>query len=95
MNRIKELREDKDLLQSDICKVLNVSQQQYSRYEQETSLMSYDQLIALADFYHVSIDYILYNTDKREPYPKSMVTNREDSKRNRILYDWKEEVKNR
>ena len=71
MNRIKELREDKDLLQKDIAKVLNISQQQYSRYESEISQMSYEQLIILSDFYHISIDYILYNTDERKPYPKS------------------------
>ena len=33
MNRIREMREDKDLLQKDIAKILNISQQQYSRYE--------------------------------------------------------------
>lgn len=73
MNRIKELREDNDKLQKDICKVLNVSQQQYSRYEAELSQMTYEQLTILADFYKTSIDYILYNTDERKPYPKSIL----------------------
>ena len=73
MNRLKEIREDKDLLQKDIAKVLNVSQQQYSRYEMGTCQMSYEQLITLSDYYKVSIDYLLYNTDIRNPYPKSMI----------------------
>lgn len=59
MNRIKELREDNDLLQKDITKILNISQQQYSRYESGISQMSYEQLIKLANYYRVSIDYIL------------------------------------
>ena len=73
MNRIRELREDNDYLQRDIARVLNVSQQQYSRYETGVNEMTYDQLIELAKFYEVSIDYILYNTDDRKPYPKSII----------------------
>ncbi len=73
MNRIKELREDKDLLQKDIAKILNISQQQYSRYETETNQMTYEQLITLATYYIVSIDYLLHNTDIRKPYPKSIM----------------------
>ena len=73
MDRIRELREDNDLYQKDICKILNVSQQQYSRYELGENQMTYEQLILLADYYKVSIDYILYNTDIRKPYPKSIL----------------------
>ncbi len=73
MNRFREIREDKDLLQKDIAKVINVSQQQYSRYEMESCEMSYGQLIILSDYYKVSIDYLLYNTDERKPYPKSII----------------------
>ncbi len=73
MNRFREIREDKDLLQKDIAKVISVSQQQYSRYEMETCEMSYGQLIILSDYYKVSIDYLLYNTDERKPYPKSII----------------------
>lgn len=91
MNRFKELREDKDLLQIDISRILNVSQQQYSRYESEESIMSYEQLIDLANFYEVSIDYLLYRTDVRKPYPKSLVETNDkskDEKNNRISYKW-------
>lgn len=73
MNRIKELREDHDLKQKDVAKVLNISQQQYARYELEISEMSYVQLIKLAEYYNTSIDYLLYITDERKPYPKSIV----------------------
>lgn len=73
MNRIKELREDNDMKQKDLCKILNISQQQYSRYENEVSEMTYEQLKILSGFYKVSIDYILYNTDNRNVYPKSIM----------------------
>lgn len=73
MNRIRELREDRDIRQREICKILNISQQQYSHYESGLSQMTYEQLIKLSDFYEISIDYILYNTDSRERYPKSYI----------------------
>ncbi len=74
MNRIKELREDNDLTQVEVSKILSISQQQYSRYESGISEMTYQQLITLANFYKVSIDYLLYCTDERKPYPKSAVS---------------------
>ena len=75
MNRLRELREDKDLYQKDIAQLLNVSQQQYSRCETEENQLSYDGLIKLADFYNTSIDYLLYQTDMRKPYPRSIMKN--------------------
>ena len=72
MNRIREMREDKDLLQKDLAQVLNISQQQYSRYENGENELSYDGLIKLAKFYKTSIDYILYLTDERTAYPESV-----------------------
>ena len=76
MNRIKELREDNDLKQKDVAKILNISQQQYARYELEENEMAYGQLIKLAEYYNKSIDYILYVTDERKPYPKSIIDNK-------------------
>ncbi len=76
MNRIKELREDHDFKQKDVAKILNISQQQYARYELEENKMAYGQLIKLADYYNTSIDYILYVTDERKPYPKSILNNK-------------------
>ena len=70
MIRLKDLREDNDLFQKDIAKVLNVSQQQYSRCETEENQLSYDVLIKLALFYKTSVDYILGLTNVKEPYPR-------------------------
>lgn len=70
MIRLRDLREDKDLYQKDIAKVLNVTQQQYCRCENEENQLSYDGLIKLANFYNTSIDYILGLTNIKEPYPR-------------------------
>ncbi len=73
MNRLRELRENKDLYQKDIAKVLNMSQTGYSQYETETNDIPTDILKKLADYYNTSIDYLLYCTDERKPYPKSII----------------------
>ena len=73
MNRIKELREDNDLLQKDIAKKLGITQRNYSYFETGKTLLTEDILKKLADFYNVSIDYLLYLTDVRTKYPKSIV----------------------
>ncbi len=76
MNRLKELREDKDLFQKDIAKYLNMSQTGYSQYETETNDIPTEILKKLADYYNTSIDYILYRTDERKPYKKSIVNDK-------------------
>ena len=76
MNRLRELRENKDLYQKDIARYLNMSQTGYSQYETEINDIPTDILKKLADFYDVSIDYILYRTDDRKPYTKSLITNK-------------------
>ena len=68
--RIRELREDKDLLQKDIAKYLHCSQVAYSRYELGTRDVPTDVLIALAKFHNTSTDYLLGITDQKSPYPK-------------------------
>lgn len=75
MNRLRELREDRDLYQKDIAKILNMSQTGYSQYETETNDIPTDILKRLAKYYNVSIDYLLYMTDERNPYPKSKIIN--------------------
>ena len=75
MNRLKELREDKDLFQKDIAKYLNMSQTGYSQYETETNDIPTEVLRNLADYYDTSIDYILYRTDERKAYSKSIMKN--------------------
>ncbi len=59
MNRLKDLREDKDLKQEDIAKILNISQTNYSKYELEKINIPVDTLKKLAIYYNVSLDYIL------------------------------------
>lgn len=71
--RLKEIREDKDLLQKDVAKILNMSQVQYSRYETGLRLIPLDKLNILADFYNVSLDYLVCRTDERKPYNKSKI----------------------
>ena len=65
---IKELRIDSDLKQQDIAKILNTTQQVYSRYENGNNEMPIRHVITLSQFYNVSTDYILGQTDKRERY---------------------------
>ena len=57
--RIRDLREDADLRQADIAEILHCSQQIYSDYERGKTDIPTDVLIRLADFYHVTTDYIL------------------------------------
>ena len=71
--RIRNLREDKDLYQKDIAKYLKIKQQQYSEYEIGKRLIPINYLSELADYYNVSIDYLLSKTDERKPYPKSKI----------------------
>jgi len=59
MNRIRDLREDRDLSQAEVAKVLKTTQQQYSKIEMGKSDISGEKLKLLAKFYNVSVDYIL------------------------------------
>lgn len=74
MNRLRDLREDKDLYQKDIAKILGMSQTGYSQYETETNDIPTDILKKLAFFYDTNIDYILGITNIKEPYPRSKKT---------------------
>lgn len=62
------MREDKDLLQKDLAKLLNTTQQHYSRIENGDTEITADRVCKLAEFYHTSTDYILGRTDERKPY---------------------------
>ncbi len=64
--RIKELREDNDLTQTQMGIILSCSQRVYSDYERGVLDIPTDILIGLADYYNVSVDYILGRTDKKE-----------------------------
>ena len=65
MNRLKKLREEKGLLQSDIAKILGVSTSAVGFYEAEKRDMSTDILSKLANYFNVSIDYLLGKSDIR------------------------------
>ncbi len=71
IDRLKEIREDKDYKQIDIAKYLKVTQAQYSRYEMGINTISIEKLASLAKFYDTSIDYLVGLTDERKPYPKN------------------------
>lgn len=71
MNRLRDLREDKDMYQKDIAKILNMSQTGYSQYETETNDIPTDILKKLALFYNTSIDYLLGFTNEKKPYPRA------------------------
>ena len=73
MERLRDIREDHDLKQIDLAKLLNVTQQTYSRYESGEISIDKNSLIKLAEFYNTSVDYILGLTDERKPYPKSIL----------------------
>lgn len=66
--RIRDLRQDKDLTQTQIAQRLNMSQTGYSKYETGENDIPTSVLIALADFYHTSVDYLLGRTDNPIPY---------------------------
>lgn len=69
--RIRDMREDKDLLQKDIAEYIQCTQVSYSYYEIGNRDIPTDVLIKLADYYHTSIDYLLGQTDEKKPYPKA------------------------
>lgn len=59
---LRSIREDKDIRQKDIAKVLNVSQNTYSQYENGVIALTAEVLLKLASYYDVSIDYLLDRT---------------------------------
>ena len=67
---IRNLRIDNNYTQQQIADYLNIKQNTYSQYE--TGALNYpvDVLMKLADFYGVSVDYLLGRTDMKKPYPK-------------------------
>ena len=61
--RIRNLREDKDLTQTQMGKILSCSQRVYSNYERGDIDVPTQTLIKIADFHNVSVDYLLNRTD--------------------------------
>ena len=66
--RIRDLREDRDLTQTQVAKMLGMSQTGYSKYETGENDIPTPILIKLARFYDTSIDYLLSQTDESKRY---------------------------
>jgi transcriptional regulator with XRE-family HTH domain len=69
--RIRNLREDKDLTQKQLGEILNMSQTGYNQYETGKNDIPTKILIKLAEFYNTSIDYLLGITDEKAPYKRT------------------------
>lgn len=70
-SRIRDLREDSDLNQTEMAKLLDMSQTGYSKYETGENDIPTQILIALARLHNTSVDYLLGLTNVREPYPRA------------------------
>lgn len=68
--RIRELREDNDMTQTTVAKILGMSQTGYSKYETGENDLPTSILKKLANIYDTSIDYLLEETDEIKRYPK-------------------------
>ena len=68
--RLRDLREDRDITQSQLAKILHVKQNTYSQYENGQRQVPVDVLVSLAYYYDTSIDYIVGITDIKDSYPK-------------------------
>ena len=69
-NRLRDLREDRDLKQAALANYLQIHQTTYSDYELGKLNVPINVLHALADYYDTSIDYLLGRTSEKKPYPK-------------------------
>lgn len=68
-NRIRDLRQDNDMNQTQVAKYLNMSQTGYSKYETGENDLPTSVLIKLAKLYNTSVDYLLGITNEIKPYP--------------------------
>lgn len=73
IERLKEIRTDRVLLQKDVADALGIKRQQYSEYEIGKRLIPLHYICKLADYYNVSVDYLLGRTDEKRPYSKSVL----------------------
>ena len=65
LRKLRELRVDRDLKQTDIAELLGIHQTVYSRYERGNQNIPLEHLLKLADFYQVSLDYIFERTSEK------------------------------
>ena len=71
IDRIRSLREDNDINQSEVARILNVGQKTYSDYETRKIRIPLDSVIILAKYYNVDMNYITGISDVRKPFPKN------------------------
>lgn len=70
IERIRALREDKDLTQTDVANLLNIGQKTYSDYELGKTRIPLDSMLVLAKYYNVSMDYLSGASDIKTAYPR-------------------------
>lgn len=66
--RIRDLREDKDMTQQEMADILNINRRTYSAYENGINSMTPETLCKIADFHKTSVDYLLNRTNEPKPY---------------------------
>ena len=70
LEHLRGLREDRDINQADMAKMLNIHQTTYSNYELEKGNIPLAALRTLAEFFDTSVDYLIGLTDERKSYPR-------------------------
>ena len=78
MNRMKLLREQHNLSQTDLAKILNISRQSYNFYENEKRDPDTTMLIRIADFFNVSLDYLLGRTNAPSPITQEKTSSHQE-----------------
>ena len=68
--RMRNLREDNDMTQKEIATVLGTSQTMYARYERGANELPIRHLVRLAEYYNVTVDYLLGLTKEKKEFPK-------------------------
>ena len=67
---LRDLREDNDLTQTNIAKLLNIKQNTYSQYESSVRQIPINTIVKLCKFYNTSVDYIIGLKNEKRPYPR-------------------------
>lgn len=75
--RVRDLREDRDLTQQQMADLLHINRRTYGSYENGVNAMTPEILCAIAEIHGTSVDYLLGRTEVREPYPKKPQGERE------------------
>jgi transcriptional regulator with XRE-family HTH domain len=84
--RIRSLREEAELTQLQMAKIIHCSQQAYSKYELGDREIPLEKLIILARFHHTSIDYILEVSDKRNVYDHKTINTEQEARIPTVTY---------